>query len=205
VTLGHIGGHVIGAFSAAGELVGFVASMPAWREGARYFYSLSLGVLPQHENQGLGRALKLKQREEALRAKIGRIEWTFDPLRAKNAFFNIVRLGGVVRRYSPDHYGPVASRLQQGLPSDRLVCEWWLTHPRVRCALRGRLPRPARKRPAAEVIFPADFQSLAETRYQEARTLQADLREKLQRLLRAAWSLPASFGRRTRRGTSSIA
>lgn len=181
VTLGRIGGHVIGAFTATEELVGFVASMPAWREGTRYYHSLSLGVSPAHENRGLGRALKLKQRDEALRAKITRIEWTFDPLRAKNAFFNIVRLGGVVGCYSPDHYGPVESRLQQGLPSDRLVCEWWLSHPRVRRALRGRPPRPARKTPAAEVVFPADFQSLAESQPEEARALQAAVRMKLQR------------------------
>jgi predicted GNAT superfamily acetyltransferase len=179
VNLGHIGGHVIGAFTATGEMVGFVASMPAWRDGARYYHSLSLGVLPEHENQGLGRALKLKQRDEALRAKISRIEWTFDPLRAKNAFFNIMRLGGVARRYSPDHYGPVESRLQQGLPSDRLVCEWWLSHPRVRRALRGLPPRPASKTPMAEVVL--DFQSLAESRPEEARALQAALRGKLQR------------------------
>jgi predicted GNAT superfamily acetyltransferase len=101
--------------------------------------------------------------------------------RAKNAFFNIARLGGVVRRYSPDHYGPVESRLQQGLPSDRLVCEWWLTHPRVRCALRGRAPQPAGKTPVAQVVLPADFQSLAESRPEEARALQAALRGRLQR------------------------
>ncbi len=181
VTLGRIGGQVLGAFTATGELVGFVASMPAWREGVRYYHSLSLGVSPEHENRGLGRALKLKQREEALRAKIGRIEWTFDPLRAKNAFFNIVRLGGLVRRYSPDHYGPVDSRLQQGLPSDRLVCEWWLSHPRVRRALRGMPPRPARQTPVAQVVFPADFHSLAEALPEEARALQAALRKQLQR------------------------
>ncbi len=81
----------------------------------------------------------------------------------------------------PDHYGPVESRLQQGLPSDRLVCEWWLTHPRVRCALRGKPPRPARKTPVTEVVFPADFQSLAEAQPEEARALQAALRVKLQR------------------------
>jgi predicted GNAT superfamily acetyltransferase len=181
VTLGHIGGHVIGAFTATEELVGFVASMPAWCEGARYYHSLSLGVSPAHENRGLGRALKLRQRDEALRAEIPRIEWTFDPLRAKNAFFNIVRLGGVVRRYSPDHYGPVESQLQQGLPSDRLICEWWLDHPRVRRALRNELPRRARKMPAGEVVFPAEFQSLAGSEPKQARVLQDSLREQLQR------------------------
>jgi predicted GNAT superfamily acetyltransferase len=181
VTLGRIGGHVIGAFTGKGELVGFVASMPAWREGAQYYFSLSLGVSPAHENRGLGMALKLKQRGEALRAGIARIEWTFDPLRAKNAFFNIARLGAVARRYSPDHYGPVESRLQQGLPSDRLVCEWWLHHPRVRRALRGRSPRAASLTPVAEVVCPADFQSLADSRPEEARALQAALRAKLLR------------------------
>lgn len=181
VTLGHVGGHVIGAFTATEELVGFVASMPAWREGARYYHSLSLGVSPAHENRGLGRALKLNQRDEALRAKVPRIEWTFDPLRAKNAFFNIVRLGGVARRYSPDHYGPVESQLQQGLPSDRLICEWWLSHPRVRRALSNMPSRQARKRPAAEVVFPADFRSLAESKPQEARVRQEALRAQLQR------------------------
>ena len=180
VTLGRIGGHVIGAFTATGELAGFVASMPAWHEGVRYYHSLSLGVSSAHENRGLGLALKLKQRAEALRARITRIEWTFDPLRAKNAFFNIVRLGGVAWRYSPDHYGPVESRLQQGLPSDRLVCEWWLSHPRVQRALRGRSPRPASRTPVSEVVLPADFQSLAESRPEEARALQAALRVKLQ-------------------------
>jgi predicted GNAT superfamily acetyltransferase len=181
VTLERIGGHVIGAFTGRGELVGFVTSMPAWRDGARYYYSLSLGVSPAHENRGLGLALKLKQRAEALRARITRIEWTFDPLRAKNAYFNIVRLGAVARRYSPDHYGPVESRLQQGLPSDRLVCEWWLSHPRVRRALRGTSPRPASQMPVAEVVFPADFRLLAESQPDEARALQAALRVKLRR------------------------
>src|ERR1043165_5996009 len=92
LTLTRIGGQVLGAFTRDRSLVGFVTSMPAWHEGRRYYHSLSLGVLPGHDNKGLGRALKLKQREEALRAGIDRIEWTYDPLQAKNAFFNIERL-----------------------------------------------------------------------------------------------------------------
>ena len=85
VTLTQIGGRVLGAFTAQGELVGFVASMPAWHGRRRYYHSLSMGVLPAHENRGLGRALKLEQRKAALRAGIDSIEWTYDPLRAKNA------------------------------------------------------------------------------------------------------------------------
>ena len=180
VTLSQIGGHVLGAFTAKGELVGFVASMPAWRGRRRYYHSLSLGVLPAHENRGLGRALKLEQRKAALRAGIDSIEWTYDPLRAKNAFFNIERLGAVARRYSPDHYGQVQSRLQQGLPSDRLVAEWWLKSPRVKRALGGKSLRRTTRKPAAEVAVPADFTALAETQPAEARQLQLAVREQLQ-------------------------
>ena len=180
VNLGQIGGHVLGAFAPGGRLVGFVASMPAWRAGERYYHSLSLGVLPAHENRGVGRALKAEQRRRALRAGIGLIEWTFDPLRAKNAFFNIIRLGVVCRRYLADYYGPVASRLQQGLPSDRLVAEWHLKSWRVRRALRGESPRPARKKPAAEADIPSDIECLKRARPGEAAAVQRAVREQLQ-------------------------
>jgi predicted GNAT superfamily acetyltransferase len=179
ITLTKIGGHVLGAFSEANELVGFVASMPAWHGRRRYYHSLSLGVLSAHENRGLGRSLKLAQREAALRAGIDRIEWTYDPMRAKNAFFNIERLGAIVRRYLPDHYGRVESRLQQGLPSDRLIAEWWLKSPRVERALAGKSSRPAKRKPAAVVAIPPDFSSLAKTRHIEAHRLQQAVRERL--------------------------
>jgi predicted GNAT superfamily acetyltransferase len=180
VSLGKIGGHVLGAFTPRGQLVGFVASMPAWRDGKRYYHSLSLGVLPGHENRGLGRALKLAQRKLALRARIDRIEWTFDPLRAKNAFFNIARLGAISRRYLVDYYGPVDSRLQHGLPSDRLVAEWWLKSSRVRRALAGKSPCSVRRKPTAEVVIPRDIEFLRETRLAEAGAVQMSVREQLQ-------------------------
>ncbi len=179
VTIGKIGGHVLGAFIGRHELVGFVASMPAWREGRRYFHSLSLGVHPRHENRGVGRALKLAQRRAALKEGIELIEWTFDPLRAKNAFFNLVRLGAIVRRYLPDHYGRVESRLQQGLPSDRLVAEWWLKSPRVRRALDGKPPRTRREAPRAEVAIRAGIGRLALTDRSRARAVQAEVRRRL--------------------------
>lgn len=181
VTLTKVGGQVLGAFAAKNKLVGFVASMPAWRGRRRYYHSLSLGVLGEHQNRGLGRALKLAQRKAALRAGIDCIEWTYDPLRAKNAFFNIERLGALARRYSPDHYGSVESRLQLGLPSDRLVAEWWLRSRRVKRALGDQSPRQAKRQPAAALPIPADFASLAETKPCEARKLQLAVREQLQR------------------------
>jgi len=193
INLGKIGGHVLGAFTPVGDLVGFVASMPAWHGEQRYYHSLSLGVLRGHENQGLGRALKLAQREAALRAGIECVEWTFDPLREKNAYFNIVRLGAIACRYLPDYYGQVDSRLQGGLPSDRLVAEWWLKSQRVRRAIRGLPPRsewkfdPRRRKriykrikPAADIWIPASIGRLMVKNPAKVLTLQSDVREHLQ-------------------------
>lgn len=181
INLSGIGGHVLGAFTPQGKVVGFVAALPAWHGRQRYYHSLSLGVLAAHENRGLGRALKLAQRREALRAGMDCIEWTFDPLKAKNAYFNLVRLGAIARRYLPDHYGAVGSRLQQGLPSDRLVVEWWLKSGRVRRALAGKPPRSSGKTPAAVVEFPAAIGRLADETPRQARAVQLRVREGLRK------------------------
>lgn len=181
VTLTRIGGHVIGAFAPDGQQVGFVASIPAWHDGRRYLHSLSLGVLPGHENQGLGRKLKLAQRHAALKAGIDCVEWTFDPLKTKNAYFNIVRLGAIVRRYLPDLYGPVESRLQQGLPSDRLIAEWWLKSVRVKRALVGKAVPPPKRESLAAVRVPTDIDRIAVQCLDEARETQLAVREKLTR------------------------
>ena len=181
VNLTKIGGHVLGAFAPEGQLVGFVASMPAWHGRRRYYHSLSLGVLPEHENRGLGKALKLAQREDAIRRGLICIEWTFDPLKAKNAFFNLERLGAISRRYLPDHYGPVESRLQQGLPTDRLIAEWWLESPRVIQALSGKPPRPEGKEPAVLVSWVSDIEELAEKNPGRAQAVQLAVRDQLQK------------------------
>ncbi|HMD97992.1 MAG TPA: GNAT family N-acetyltransferase [Terriglobia bacterium] len=180
VNLTHIGGHILGAFASTGELVGFVASMPAWHRDRRYYHSLSLGVLPGHENRGLGRALKLAQRRAALDARIDCIQWTFDPLRPKNAFLNIERLGAIARRYLPNYYGRVESRLQQGLPSDRLLAEWQLRSTRMKRALAGNSPRSSRRKPAAAVAIPNDFAALADNDPAAALAQQSLVREQLQ-------------------------
>jgi predicted GNAT superfamily acetyltransferase len=184
VNLQKIGGMVLGAFAPNGELVGFVTGMPAWHGARRYIHSLSLGVAAGHENQGLGQRLKLAQRRMALRAGLDLIEWTFDPMRAKNAYLNLMRLGAIARRYTPDYYGPVKSRLQQGLPSDRLICEWWLKSPRVKRALEGKPARDATLKPTAEVEIPADMASLARAHPRQARAAQAKVRARLLSLFR---------------------
>ena len=81
-------------------MVAFCLCIPGLKPGGKqYFHSHMLGVLPAYRNTGLGRRLKLEQREDALARGIDLIEWTFDPLELKNAFFNIERLGAIVRRY----------------------------------------------------------------------------------------------------------
>jgi predicted GNAT superfamily acetyltransferase len=126
-----IGGQVIGAFDGE-ELVGFAMSLPGYRDGRAYLHSHMLAVLPEYRNAGLGRRLKLAQRDDALARGIELMEWTFDPLEIKNAHLNIARLGAIARRYRRDFYGPSTSPLQGGLPTDRLVAEWWLRSTRVR-------------------------------------------------------------------------
>lgn len=132
-----IGGQVIGAFQGS-DLLGFVFALPGTRSGHPYLHSHMLAVREPHRNLGLGRRLKLAQREEALVRNIELIEWTFDPLEIKNAFLNITRLGAIARTYSVNHYGASTSPLQGGLPTDRLVAEWWLRSKRVVSFLDGR-------------------------------------------------------------------
>ena len=131
-----IGGQIIGAF-LNNMLVGFAMSLPGFRDGKPYFHSHMLAVMPEHRNLGIGRNLKLAQRDDAIARVIDLIEWTFDPLEIRNAHLNVGRLGAIVRRYQPDFYGPSSSPLQGGLPTDRLYAEWWLRSERVTSMLRG--------------------------------------------------------------------
>jgi predicted GNAT superfamily acetyltransferase len=132
----HLGGQVIGAFDGK-ALVGFVMALPGVRNGRPYIYSRVLAVDPEYRNAGIGRRLKLAQREDALARGFDCIEWTFDPLEIKNAFFNMERLGAIVRTYSANRFGRMTSSLQGRLPTDRLVAEWWLRSPRVEALLKS--------------------------------------------------------------------
>lgn len=129
-----VGGQVMGAFNGK-EMVGFALSVPGTRSGHVYLHSHMLAVRKDQRNSGLGRRLKLLQREEALSRGIELIEWTFDPLEIKNAYLNIEKLGAIARRYNINQYGITSSPLQGGLPSDRLIAEWWLKSKRVETLL----------------------------------------------------------------------
>ncbi len=159
-----VGGQVMGAFDGK-EMVGFALSIPGTRTGHIYLHSHMLAVRKEHRNSGLGRRLKLLQREEALERGIELIEWTFDPLEIKNAYLNIEKLGAIARRYTINQYGITSSPLQGGLPSDRLIAEWWLTSKRVeRLLSTGNIPPSTCE---AEIRVPAqiyEWKAAAENR-----------------------------------------
>ncbi len=132
-----IGGQIIAAFDGK-EAVGFGLSIPGYRDGRSYLHSHMLAVRQTYRNAGLGRRIKLFQRDDALTRGYELIEWTFDPLEIKNAYLNIERLGAIARRYNINQYGITSSPLQGGLPTDRLVAEWWLKSKRVESILKGK-------------------------------------------------------------------
>jgi predicted GNAT superfamily acetyltransferase len=119
-----VGGQVFGAFEGD-RMIAFLLAIPGVKPGGvSYLHSHMMGVLPEYRDRGLGRILKLRQREDAIARGIQLIEWTFDPLEIKNAYFNMERLGAVVRRYVLNQYGTTSSHLHGGLPTDRCVAEW---------------------------------------------------------------------------------
>jgi predicted GNAT superfamily acetyltransferase len=131
VVASKIGGHVFGAYDGE-QMVGFCLAIPGLKAGGvLYLHSHMLGVLAGYNNLGIGRMLKLAQRTDALARGIQVIEWTFDPLEIKNAYFNMERLGAIVQRYVENQYGITASPLHGGLPTDRCVAEWRIAGERV--------------------------------------------------------------------------
>ena len=134
-----IGGQVLGAY-AGEELVGYAMSLPGVRNGHAYLHSHHLAVHPEWRNAGVGRRLKLAQRDEAIARGFELMEWTFDPLEIKNAHLNFARLGAITRRYRENFYGVSKSPLHGGLPTDRIYAEWWLTSDRVNKTLAGERP-----------------------------------------------------------------
>jgi len=172
-----IGGQAFGAYDGA-RMVGFCLAIPGLKPGGRsYLHSHMLGVLPEYRNAGVGRTLKLEQRREALERGIELMEWTFDPLELKNAYFNIERLGAIVRRYVYNQYGTTGSPLHGGLPTDRCVAEWWLASPHVEAVLRGEADR---SRPVeARVSVPVDIGKLRAGEPAKARVVQKRIGEEL--------------------------
>lgn len=148
------GGVVLGGFAPDGSLVGFSYAFPGWRRGKPLWYSHMTGVLAEHRDAGLGYRLKSAQRQAALDAGIDHIVWTYDPLQAGNARFNLGRLGAVASRYHADYYGVMIDAINRGLPSDRFEVDWFLRSPRVVARLAS-ATRPPLGRDAAWAVAAA--------------------------------------------------
>jgi len=137
----HAGGFALGAF-ADDKLVGFVLSVAAFFGNERFFYSHMMAVKKDFQSSGIGTRLKWAQRGEAIRRGVNYIKWTFQPVQARNAYFNLEKLGAIVRSYEPNFYGTDYSTSQDqakqfGLDSDRLFAEWNLEDAKVKRLAKG--------------------------------------------------------------------
>ncbi len=134
-----VGGVTAGAFDKNGTMVGFVFGLTGWKDGRPVHWSDMLAVKSELRNSGLGRILKLYQRELVLPLGIEEIYWTYDPLVAKNAHLNINKLGAEVSEYVSDMYPDNSgSELHRGIGMDRLIVVWRIASDRVQEILEGK-------------------------------------------------------------------
>ena len=174
VVMAHTGGQVLGAFDG-GRMVGFTLAFPAYQNGRLLLHSHMTAVVEGYRDKGVGRRLKLFQREDALSRGIELVEWTFDPLELKNAYFNLERLGAVVREFLPNAYGITTSPLHAGMPTDRLMAQWWLRSRRVEERVAA-APKRERSSRLERIAVPRNIGELKETKPEEAIRVQASVR-----------------------------
>jgi predicted GNAT superfamily acetyltransferase len=188
VVAAETGGQVLGAF-AEDNLVGFTLALAGLHQETPFLHSHMTAVLDGWRDRGIGRSLKLFQRNDALARGIDLVQWSFDPLQIKNAYLNLVRLGVIARRYVPNMYGMVSSQLQAGLPTDRLIAEWHLGSARVRRAVSeppegkraaARVRGGRRGAKAARIRVPGELAAARSTRADEALRMQAEIRQEFE-------------------------
>jgi len=151
-----VGGVAAGAFDGD-ELVGFVFGITGPRDGRLVHWSDILAVRSGIRDGGIGRRLKWHQRERALEAGAVEMQWTWDPLEARNGWLNLERLGAFADTYVEEMYGGSTSPLHTGVGTDRLVARWVLDDPRVVAAAAGGTP-PALEWPTAEPVIAFDLE-----------------------------------------------
>lgn len=191
VVAAETGGQVLGAFDRE-KMVGFTLAIAGYRDGLPFLHSHMTAVLENYRDRGIGRRLKLFQRADALQRGIRLVEWTFDPLEVKNAFLNFMRLGAIARRYLPNCYGLTTSPLHGGMPTDRLIAEWWLDSPRVNNLLDGAAqPSPQASSVRAEILVPAELPILRRENSSEALRIQTEVREQFQRWIAKGYAATA--------------
>ena len=180
------GGWTLGAFVAQ-RMVGFVHHLAAVRGDEIFGYSHMMAVAKDYQNKGVGARLKWAQRERALSEGRKLIKWTWDPMQARNAHFNLNRLGVVVNTYAENYYGvdySADSSIKEhlGLPSDRLYATWNLDSDRVR-ALASGAAAPFEGKPVVTVAIPAQWSALVKTEPQRALEEQARVRAEFKKAL----------------------
>ena len=155
--LAHAGCTLLGAVVDE-QPVGVTLGFLGWAGGI-HLHSHMTAVVPAHGSAGVGYALKLWQRAVCLREGIREIRWTYDPMVARNAYFNLVKLGAVVESLRANFYGAMVDTVNAGDESDRFEVSWWLDSPRVLAALSGHphLPGDAVRSHA----IPKDYTTLA--------------------------------------------
>jgi predicted GNAT superfamily acetyltransferase len=173
VVAAHTGGQVLGAFDG-NRLIGYTLALVGLRNGVTYLHSHMTGVHADYRDRGVGRRLKLLQREEALSRGIRLIEWTFDPIELRNAHFNLNRLGAICRQYLPNLYGVTTSPLHRGLATDRLLVEWRLDSARTVAAIENLVKDPVEA--PAIIEIPSDLERWVGADSPEVGKVQARLR-----------------------------
>jgi predicted GNAT superfamily acetyltransferase len=190
------GGWTLGAFVAAENseserLVGFVHHLAAVRGDEIFGYSHMMAVAAEYQNKGVGARLKWSQRGRAIQEGRQRIKWTWDPMQARNAHFNLNRLGVTVSGYAENFYGTdylttpaLRGGEQRGLDSDRLFADWHLRSRRV-AALA---PDSSNAEAAvvsvsadSEIVIPAEWSKLVKENPSRAKDEQVRVRDEFQR------------------------
>lgn len=176
------GGFLMGAFTPEARLVAFLHTFPGFNEEREpFYYSHMLAVTPELQNSGLGYLLKLKQRERALEKGVRYVQWTFDPLQSRNAYFNINKLGCVVRSYKVNYYGATnTSVFDAGIEADRLMAEWWVNTARVERVIAGERPPVPAGAPYVEV--PVNYNDVRAGGLNEARKWRLEVRARFQEM-----------------------
>ncbi len=172
------GGFILGAFDD-GMLIGFVLSVAAFLRGEPALYSHMTAVKTAYQSYGIGAKLKWAQRTRALESGIKIIKWTFEPWKARNAQFNLEKLGAVVVEYQPNFYGiDYASAAVNGKPiglaSDRLFAEWPLESEKVEALAVGDKYIETRE-PELEIVTVNNWAQLISTDIPEAIATQKRL------------------------------
>ncbi len=200
------GGWTLGAFvpdDGGGHLVGFVHHLAAVRGNEIFGYSHMMAVDQDYQNKGVGGRLKWSQRERALQEGRSLIKWTWDPMQARNAHFNLNRLGVTVSSYAENFYGTdyvtspaLTGASPAGIDSDRLFADWQLQSPRVTelasgvRATRQTLPN----RPEMMIGIPPNWTKLCKENPRQARQEQLRVRQEFQNAF-ASGLIAAGFER----------